>query len=137
MNLNKIKLFLKNRIIELINKIKKKFFFIYLLISCRKCRHEFCWICMQDWTLHSTNTGGFFQCNRYDPTAAAAASSTDLAGNATAAYDDDNDDDDDDASLRLGAAASNAMIGHNAGSAQAGNIRMKLRGRKMQRFIHH
>eukprot|EP01035_Chromulina_nebulosa_P018256 gene18256-23931_t len=34
-------------------------------MSCRKCKHEFCWICMQDWTLHSNNTGGFFQCNRY------------------------------------------------------------------------
>jgi len=34
-------------------------------MSCRKCRHEFCWICMQDWSLHSNNTGGFFQCNRY------------------------------------------------------------------------
>ena len=27
---------------------------------------EFCWICMQDWGLHSNNTGGFFQCNRYE-----------------------------------------------------------------------
>jgi hypothetical protein len=26
-------------------------------MSCRKCRYEFCWICMQDWTLHSNNTG--------------------------------------------------------------------------------
>jgi hypothetical protein len=29
-------------------------------MSCRKCRYEFCWICMQDWTLHSNNTGIYF-----------------------------------------------------------------------------
>lgn len=34
-------------------------------MTCRKCRHEFCWICMQEWTLHSNSTGGFFQCNRF------------------------------------------------------------------------
>jgi IBR domain, a half RING-finger domain len=39
-------------------------------MSCRKCRHEFCWICMQDWTLHSNTTGGYFQCNRFDASAA-------------------------------------------------------------------
>lgn len=34
-------------------------------MTCRKCRHEFCWICMQEWSLHSNTTGGFFQCNRF------------------------------------------------------------------------
>ena len=34
-------------------------------MSCRKCRYEFCWICMEDWTLHSNSTGGYFQCNRF------------------------------------------------------------------------
>lgn len=34
-------------------------------MSCRKCRYEFCWICMEDWTLHSNTTGGYFQCNRF------------------------------------------------------------------------
>mmetsp|Transcript_16075 Transcript_16075/g.36920 ORF Transcript_16075/g.36920 Transcript_16075/m.36920 type:complete len:1239 (-) Transcript_16075:89-3805(-) len=29
------------------------------------CNHEFCWICQQDWNLHSTSTGGFFRCNRW------------------------------------------------------------------------
>jgi hypothetical protein len=37
-------------------------------MCCRKCRKEFCWICMQDWSLHSDNTGGYFQCNRYRET---------------------------------------------------------------------
>ena len=39
-------------------------------MSCRKCRYEFCWICMQDWSLHSNTTGGYFQCNRFDAGAA-------------------------------------------------------------------
>ncbi len=30
---------------------------------CHHCHHEFCWICRQDWNLHSTDTGGFFRCN--------------------------------------------------------------------------
>jgi hypothetical protein len=27
------------------------------------CKYEFCWICRKDWKLHSSETGGFFQCN--------------------------------------------------------------------------
>ena len=26
-------------------------------MACRKCRHEFCWICMKDWHTHSQHTG--------------------------------------------------------------------------------
>ena len=37
----------------------------FLFSSCRKCRKEFCWICMQDWSMHSDNTGGYFQCNKF------------------------------------------------------------------------
>ena len=40
-----------------------------LMVSCRKCRHEFCWICMQDWSLHGASTGGYFQCNRFSASA--------------------------------------------------------------------
>jgi len=32
----------------------------------RLCRHEFCWICRKDWKLHSSDTGGFFRCNRWE-----------------------------------------------------------------------
>ena len=29
------------------------------------CNYEFCWICRNDWKLHSTQTGGYFRCNRW------------------------------------------------------------------------
>jgi len=31
------------------------------------CGHEFCWICLADWKVHSEATGGFYACNRYKP----------------------------------------------------------------------
>mmetsp|Transcript_50405 Transcript_50405/g.113323 ORF Transcript_50405/g.113323 Transcript_50405/m.113323 type:complete len:546 (-) Transcript_50405:161-1798(-) len=30
------------------------------------CGHEFCWLCLGDWTTHGTSTGGYYQCNIYD-----------------------------------------------------------------------
>eukprot|EP00934_Nitzschia_sp_Nitz4_P004865 Nitzschia sp. Nitz4//scaffold44_size153857//115497//119767//NITZ4_002740-RA/size153857-augustus-gene-0.10-mRNA-1//1//CDS//3329552214//4855//frame0 len=30
------------------------------------CRHEFCWICRRDWSLHGSSTGGFFRCNIWE-----------------------------------------------------------------------
>ncbi|RKP32796.1 hypothetical protein METBISCDRAFT_25367 [Metschnikowia bicuspidata] len=32
-------------------------------ITCKKCAHEFCWICFGDWTLHKSNN---WVCSRYD-----------------------------------------------------------------------
>lgn len=37
----------------------------HMTCSNRNCRHEFCWICREDWKLHNTDTGGFFRCNRW------------------------------------------------------------------------
>lgn len=37
----------------------------HMICSNRHCRHEFCWICREDWKLHNTETGGFFRCNRW------------------------------------------------------------------------
>jgi ariadne-1 len=34
-------------------------------MTCRVCRHEFCWICMNAWTEHGQNTGGFYKCNKF------------------------------------------------------------------------
>lgn len=36
-------------------------------MTCQLCRHEFCWICMGDWTKHGQETGGFYACNKYKP----------------------------------------------------------------------
>lgn len=30
------------------------------------CGHEFCWLCLGEWTTHGTSTGGYYQCNIYD-----------------------------------------------------------------------
>eukprot|EP00731_Ephydatia_muelleri_P020036 Em0012g861a len=34
-------------------------------MTCIKCRHEFCWICLTPWSKHGEQTGGYFSCNRY------------------------------------------------------------------------
>ena len=36
-------------------------------MSCKNCKFEFCWVCMEDWKEHNQQTGGFFKCNKYDP----------------------------------------------------------------------
>jgi len=36
-------------------------------ITCQRCKHEFCWICLGDWASHGANTGGYYRCNKYDP----------------------------------------------------------------------
>ncbi|VDC04085.1 unnamed protein product [Peniophora sp. CBMAI 1063] len=32
-------------------------------MTCKKCKHEFCWVCMGDWSVHGT---AFYSCNRFD-----------------------------------------------------------------------
>ncbi|TIB28668.1 hypothetical protein E3P86_03819 [Wallemia ichthyophaga] len=32
-------------------------------MTCRKCRHEWCWICMGDWSAHGTS---YYNCNRFE-----------------------------------------------------------------------
>ena len=34
-------------------------------MTCKKCTHQFCWLCMNDWTKHGEATGGAFACNIY------------------------------------------------------------------------
>jgi len=34
-------------------------------MTCRACRHEFCWICMAPWRTHGSKTGGYYKCNVY------------------------------------------------------------------------
>jgi hypothetical protein len=85
-------------------------------MSCRKCRKEFCWICMQDWSLHSENTGGYFQCNRFQEAASGG-------GGGGGAGD--------------GADGGGDMWSDERGNAHAETLRMRQRNRTMARFIHH
>lgn len=32
-------------------------------MTCKKCKYEFCWICMGEWSAHGTS---WYNCNRYD-----------------------------------------------------------------------
>ena len=36
-------------------------------MHCGFCKHDFCWICLGKWSDHGAQTGGFYQCNKYDP----------------------------------------------------------------------
>ncbi|CAH1249206.1 ANKIB1 [Branchiostoma lanceolatum] len=35
-------------------------------MKCTKCKYDFCWVCLEDWEKHSSSTGGYFRCNRYE-----------------------------------------------------------------------
>ncbi|CAG7854728.1 E3 ubiquitin-protein ligase dbl4 {ECO:0000250/UniProtKB:P36113, ECO:0000305} {ECO:0000250/UniProtKB:P36113}; AltName: Full=DNA-break-localizing protein 4 {ECO:0000303/PubMed:23628481}; AltName: Full=Histone E3 ligase 1 {ECO:0000250/UniProtKB:P36113} [Serendipita indica DSM 11827] len=39
-------------------------------MTCKKCKHEFCWVCMGPWSDHGTQ---WYSCNRYDDKAAIEA----------------------------------------------------------------
>jgi ariadne-1 len=35
-------------------------------MTCTQCKYEFCWVCIGEWKkLHGTDTGGYYQCNRF------------------------------------------------------------------------
>lgn len=35
-------------------------------MTCRSCKHEFCWLCKGEWKNHGSATGGYYRCNRYE-----------------------------------------------------------------------
>jgi len=35
-------------------------------MTCRNCKHEFCWLCKGDWKDHGSATGGFYKCNIFE-----------------------------------------------------------------------
>lgn len=35
-------------------------------MRCSKCKFDFCWVCMESWKRHSSATGGYFRCNRFE-----------------------------------------------------------------------
>lgn len=34
-------------------------------MTCKVCKHDFCWMCLSDWSSHNSNTGGYYKCNKY------------------------------------------------------------------------
>lgn len=41
-------------------------------MTCKRCKHEFCWVCMGDWNLHGTS---YYNCSRFDEADAQTARS--------------------------------------------------------------
>ncbi|XP_029828626.2 ankyrin repeat and IBR domain-containing protein 1 isoform X1 [Ixodes scapularis] len=35
-------------------------------LKCYKCKHDFCWVCLDPWRKHNSATGGYFRCNRFE-----------------------------------------------------------------------
>ena len=35
-------------------------------MTCSQCKHDFCWMCLENWSDHGERTGGYYACNRYD-----------------------------------------------------------------------
>ncbi|CAH1394062.1 unnamed protein product [Nezara viridula] len=35
-------------------------------MRCAKCKCDFCWVCLESWKRHSSATGGYFRCNRFE-----------------------------------------------------------------------
>merc|ERR1712038_609221 len=35
-------------------------------MTCQQCKYEFCWICGGDWKDHGSNTGGYYNCNKFE-----------------------------------------------------------------------
>lgn len=41
-------------------------FFPFLFLFFLKCKYDFCWICLEEWKKHSSSTGGYYRCTRYE-----------------------------------------------------------------------
>ena len=34
-------------------------------MTCKQCKHQFCWVCMGVWSEHGKGSGGYYSCNKY------------------------------------------------------------------------
>jgi len=34
-------------------------------MTCQQCKHEFCWVCIGDWSQHGQHSGGYYNCNKF------------------------------------------------------------------------
>ena len=39
---------------------------VHTVMFSTQCKYDFCWVCLEPWKKHSTATGGYFRCNRYE-----------------------------------------------------------------------
>jgi len=93
----------------------------------RNCKHEFCWICREDWKLHNTETGGFFQCNRWQEDDKHKFYDTPPPEQRSL---EDN--------LTLGAARGDAISSENTYGTALHSARVAWkRSKEMGRFLHH
>lgn len=45
---------------------KSKTFQLFFSCFFLKCKYDFCWICLEEWKKHSSSTGGYYRCTRYE-----------------------------------------------------------------------
>lgn len=38
----------------------------FLIWISLQCKYDFCWICLEEWKKHSSSTGGYYRCTRYE-----------------------------------------------------------------------
>jgi len=93
---------------------------------CHSCHHEFCWICRQDWRLHSTDTGGFFRCNIWKE---------DDAERIMDKEDGDDDDDQDEYSNQN--FFEGMMNEHGYGTSMHTARKAWKKKQDIKRFLHH
>lgn len=48
-------------------------------MTCQRCKHDFCWICLGDWEAHGSNTGGYYRCNKFEDTKGDSNDTSDAA----------------------------------------------------------
>jgi len=38
-------------------------------MTCKQCEFGFCWICLGDWKIHGSASGGYYKCNKFEEAA--------------------------------------------------------------------